>query len=310
MQTSAAGIAAIEYWEGVVRKAYRCPAGIWTIGAGLTAASGVIVPRAGMFIDNATASELLQRALQKNYEPAVLAAMPGAKQHEFDAGVGFHWNTGAIGRATWVKRWVQVGGRATISAALLQWVKASGKIMPGLVRRRQSEAAMLFDAQYPVQAPLSRATVPMMQPTAAWAIPLTPGERARVMVGFYKLGYALGKSPDGMSLHSVLQFQRDHDLTGDGIIGRATLSTLQRQLDARTKVMPTVAAASAPVAAVAVPAGTSDLLDRLLALPHANAALIAAGTVYAGLFVLRYRDAAAAVICPTAPRIARFLRSF
>lgn len=39
--------------------AYRCPAGKWTIGAGLTAASGVVTPRAGMTITRAKASWLL-----------------------------------------------------------------------------------------------------------------------------------------------------------------------------------------------------------------------------------------------------------
>ena len=67
-----------------------------------------------MFITKAEASNLLQRALRANYEPAVKAAMPGARQHEFDAGIGFHWNLGAIGRASWVKAWRAKKPRAEI----------------------------------------------------------------------------------------------------------------------------------------------------------------------------------------------------
>ena len=44
MQTSAQGIVALELEEGVVLKAYRDAVGVWTIGAGLTASSGVVRP--------------------------------------------------------------------------------------------------------------------------------------------------------------------------------------------------------------------------------------------------------------------------
>lgn len=47
MQTTSEdkGIPFLEAHEGVALTAYRCPAGKWTIGAGLTAASGVVEPR-------------------------------------------------------------------------------------------------------------------------------------------------------------------------------------------------------------------------------------------------------------------------
>ena len=64
MDISEPGIAMLEAEEGVVLRAYRCPAGVWTIGAGLTAASGVVVPQAGMVITPAEASALLARALE------------------------------------------------------------------------------------------------------------------------------------------------------------------------------------------------------------------------------------------------------
>ena len=104
MRISEPGLAMLEAEEGVVLRAYRCPAGVWTIGAGLTAASGVVKPGPGMVITPEAAKDLLARALARNYEPAVTRAMePGHPvAHEFDAGVMFHFNTGAIGRASWV----------------------------------------------------------------------------------------------------------------------------------------------------------------------------------------------------------------
>lgn len=90
MQTSANGVVSLEQGEGVVLRAYRCAAGILTIGTGLTAASGVVKPKPGMVTTRAEASNLLERALRANNETAVAAAMLGAKQNDFDAGIGFH----------------------------------------------------------------------------------------------------------------------------------------------------------------------------------------------------------------------------
>ncbi|MFN4172764.1 MAG: lysozyme, partial [Pseudorhodobacter sp.] len=150
MQTSAQGVATLEHHEGVVLRAYRCPAGVWTIGAGLTSASGVVKPKAGMVISKVEATRLLQLALRQNYEPGVTAAMPAARPHEFDAGVSFHFNTGAIGRATWVKRWREKASANVITAGLMSWTKGGGKVLPGLVRRREDEARMLLQGKYPI----------------------------------------------------------------------------------------------------------------------------------------------------------------
>lgn len=131
---------------------YLCPAHRWTIGAGLTAASGVIVPKAGMVITREGATAALAQALERNYEPRVRKAMPGAKQHEFDAGVSFDFNTGAIHKATWVKRWLSKVAPAVIRDSLAQWNKGGGKVLPGLVSRRKREADMLLLGVYPSSA--------------------------------------------------------------------------------------------------------------------------------------------------------------
>ena len=139
MQTSSKGIAFIESHEGVVLKSYRCPAGRWTIGTGITTASGVAKVTAGMTITRQQASELLHKALRRNYEPRVARAMPGAKQNEFDGGTSFDFNTGAIHKAGWVKLWRTKAAASKIRAALGQWKKGGGRVLPGLVRRRAEE---------------------------------------------------------------------------------------------------------------------------------------------------------------------------
>jgi lysozyme len=311
MQTSAKGIAALEHEEGVVLKAYRDVVGVWTIGAGLTAASGVVKPKPGMVISRDQASILLAEALKRNYEPRVLRAMApvrgGLQQHEFDAGVGFDFNTGAIHKATWVKRWLQGAASATISAALALWNKGGGEVLPGLVKRRAREADMLLKAVY-VTGKAAVAPQPS-EAWAVWAMPLSSTEKANVRVGLHSLGYSVGIKAGEIALSAVRAFQRDHDLTVDGIIGRATLSTLQRRLDARAKGLAPVGAAAvaAPVATVTTPpeavAGV-PLPEGLEFLP-----LIGAG-LWAWHYLWAYRDHVAVLIQNVTPRLAAFLRSF
>jgi lysozyme len=304
MQTSAQGVAALEFEEGVVLRVYRDPVGILTIGAGLTATSGVVKPKPGMVITAAEASRLLQLALRRNYEPAVATAMPKAKQHEFDAGVVFHFNTGAIDRATWVKKWRAKAGRAAITARLIQWNKGGGKVLPGLVRRRAREADMLLDRKYPVPLPKpNRKEQDFMY--ATWALPMEGGERENVWNAFRDLGLPPGNSTTDILRSAVMAFQRQHDLTVDGIIGRATLSTLQREIDARRK-----AKVAAPAAVAAAPAAATDVADQISGLPYAGLIIGGLLALYAARIAWGYRDVIAARIYPTLPRVAAILRRF
>lgn len=308
MQTSAQGVAALELEEGVVLRAYRDSVGVLTIGAGLTAASGVIKPKLGMVITKEQATELLQQALRANYEPAVAKAMTsidGAivtrpNQHEFDAGLSFHWNLGAINRATWVPAWKAKAPRAEIRMRLLAWNKGGGKVLPGLTARRDREAAMLLDGKY--RAPALPTPVAGF---ARWGLLLSGAEIAAAREGFKLLGYEPGPNSNAIFDDAARKFQADHGLTVDGIIGRATLTTLQRRLDARAKsVAPTLAAAAT------LPAATSGFADQIVNLPYAGDASMLGVTLWGVSLAWRYRDVIAAKINPTLPRVAAILRSF
>jgi lysozyme len=294
----------LEAEEGVVLRAYRCPAGVWTIGAGLTAASGVVTPHAGMVITAAVAKDLLAKALERNYEPAVDRAMwPGRPvQHEFDAGVMFHFNTGAIARASWVKAWI-ADNAAAARKGLAAWNKGGGKVLPGLVKRREREADLLLQGVYaPVKAAPATATAPRW---ARIALPLSAEEFRAARAALASLGYAVGSDAIRIPAQAVEAFQRDHDLTVDGILGRATLSTLQRRIDARRKT-----AVAAP-AVVMTGAGTAaGGTDALAGLPLSGAALLVLALLWAGWLAFTYRDVIAATVQRRLPRLARILRSF
>jgi lysozyme len=305
MRISEAGIAMLEAEEGVVLRAYRCPAGVWTIGAGLTAASGVVTPHAGMVITAAVAKDLLAKALERNYEPAVDRAMwPGRPvQHEFDAGVMFHFNTGAIARASWVKAWI-ADNAAAARKGLAAWNKGGGKVLPGLVKRREREADLLLQGVYAPVKPKPE-TVRVAQYWARIALPLSAEEFRAARAALAGLGYAVGSDAIRIPAQAVQAFQRDHDLTVDGILGRATLSTLQRRIDARRKT-----AVAAPAVVMTGAGDSSGFTDALAGVPWAGAALLGLVLIWAAWLAFQYRDVIAAAVQRPLPRLARFLRSF
>lgn len=89
MKTSENGLDLIKQFEGYRDTAYKCPAGVWTIGWGHT--KGV---KEGDRIDTARAEELLSSDLQV-FEKAVNDAdFPSLTQNQFDALVALTYNIG------------------------------------------------------------------------------------------------------------------------------------------------------------------------------------------------------------------------
>lgn len=297
-ETSEKGLAALTREEGEVLTAYRDVVGVLTIGAGLTAASGVIVPKPGMTISRERARELLRLALRRNYEPAVRAAMPGARQQEFDGAVSFHFNTGAIGRASWVGSWKRKDWPAT-RRGLLLWVKGGGKVLPGLQGRRLREYAMMEHGNYGRLR--QRGGDPAS--VAQIVIPMTDAEIADARDALDKLGY----STEGIwpfSLVAIARFQNDHGLTADGIVGRATLTTLQRRIDARRKTGRTIASGGGGAVATQVPGIGETLSDAEIL------AGLAVVTAFALLWLAwRYRDVVAVKVQHVTPKLATWLRN-
>jgi len=306
MRTSTNGIRFLELHEGVVLRAYRDPVGIWTIGAGLTKMSGVVTPKAGMVLTRTEATRLLDQALERNYEPRVLDAMPGAAQHEFDGDVSFDFNTGAIHKASWVKAWA-AGQRDEVRRRLGLWKKAGGRVLPGLVRRRGEEADLILDGVY-------HGVVERSRPPSGFARIVVRHSRAditRIREQLTKLGYDPGDTAGSIVEHVVRQFQRDHGLTVDGIIGAATISTLQRRIDARTApAAPAAIVAAGGGAAVGAP--TMGVEDLLAGLPPdmVGWGLAVLGLAWLGKTGTDYRDVIAAKIQGFAPGAATYLRSF
>jgi lysozyme len=129
----------VKHFEGLYLTAYLCPAGVWTIGyghTGLKHKDGTV--KAGRKITKAQAEELLKHDLSV-FAPSVekLVKVP-LEQHQFDALVSFHFNTGALGKSTLLKKLNQ-NDKGGAALEFLKWTRGGGKVLPGLVRRRKAE---------------------------------------------------------------------------------------------------------------------------------------------------------------------------
>lgn len=154
MKTSPRGIEDLILSEGVKLKAYKDTEGVWTIGYGHAATSGrAPIPRPGMTIDLAEAKRILKNDLVY-YETDVNAVLPNVPQHVFDGAVSFHFNTGAIRRASWVRTY-KTGDMAAARKAFLMWNKPKE-----IIGRRTREADLIFKGIYRSKAPLDPAPVP------------------------------------------------------------------------------------------------------------------------------------------------------
>ena len=118
---------------------------MWTWGVGVTSASGHGVER---YKDN---PQTIERVLeifgwlvQHKYLPAVLKAFKGREltEEQLAAAVSFHYNTGAIGRASWVKSWL-AGNVNTASRQFLEWRRP-----PEILGRRTKERDLFFTGKW------------------------------------------------------------------------------------------------------------------------------------------------------------------
>lgn len=296
------GIATLNYLEGCPLKAYRDAAGVWTIGAGLTDACGLIIPKAGMTITQEQADDLLKEALKSKYIPAVLKRMGrNQRQHVIDGAVSFHFNTGAINKASWVADFLR-GNFAGAREKLRLWKKAGGKVLPGLIRRREIEADMIINGIYP-------SVIKDISESSAYArivVPVSVADVKKIQTDFESLGYAV-KAGNKFQLDAVKQFQRDNDLKIDGVIGKATLAMLQRQLDARNKTKGSMAITVGSGAAGLggdILSGLSDWSTMI------GFSVMLLGLIYLGWLAWHYRDVVASKISRFSPGFATKLRSF
>jgi len=134
-------------FEGYRAKPYLCPANVATIGYGSTYyADGRKVTLEDAPMDEPTARALLMTELEHNYLPGVLRNCPilAADERRCNAIVDFVYNLG-IGRlqTSTLKRKINAQDWEGAKEQLMLWTKGGGKVLPGLLKRRTAECALL-----------------------------------------------------------------------------------------------------------------------------------------------------------------------
>ena len=145
MKVSDKGIAELLSHEALVTAPYKDSVGVWTIGVGHTASAGKPNPQTmekGVQVPVEDMIALFRTDLAKFEDGVNKAVKVPLAQHEFDALVSFHFNTGAIGRASFVKK-LNAGDRLGAANGMLEWKKPA-EIIP----RRTKEMKLFRDGKY------------------------------------------------------------------------------------------------------------------------------------------------------------------
>jgi len=141
MKTGTKGIELIKHFEGCELEAYKCAAGVWTIGYGHIKG---VTPES--VITQEQAEQMLVEELNE-YEGYIndMVTTP-LSQNQFDALVSWVYNLGGGNlKASTLLKVVNQGDFDGVPAQIMRWNKAGGKVLEGLTRRRQAEAD-LFSA--------------------------------------------------------------------------------------------------------------------------------------------------------------------
>lgn len=219
MKISADGLSLIKKNEGCRLEAYKPVATekCYTIGYGHYGSD--VLP--GMVITHAQAEALLLTDLQK-YEKYVNDTGLTLNQCQFDALVSFTYNCG-VGN---LKKLIRGRSLTQIADAMLSFNKGSGKVLPGLTRRRKEERALfLKDTERP---PTGN---PYAIPTKSIRLH-SKGNGVRWLQfqlnskGGYKL--LIDGEANQLTIGAVLDWQKKHHppLEVDGIAGENTIDSL------------------------------------------------------------------------------------
>lgn len=152
LKLSNKGLELIKQFEGFRSAPYRDAVGVWTIGFGNTYyPDGRKVSASDKPLTIGEASQLKLDLINKDFAPAVNTLLADeikagkVNQNMFDALISLSYNigTGALSRSS-VIRHLKQGNKQKAADAFLLWVKAGGRTLNGLVRRREAERKLFL----------------------------------------------------------------------------------------------------------------------------------------------------------------------
>jgi len=232
MKTSGVGLDMIRKWEGCYDltkvpgkvASYLCPAGVPTIGIGSTHyMDGRPVKYSREAPDVITieeAEDLLKYEVNESCESTIerLVKVP-LQQNQYDALVSIIYNVGAsaFGDST-LLRMLNLGDYQGAADQLLRWNIGGGRVLLGLLRRREDERALFLTGT------IANAELPIL-------IRGESGDLVRkLQEKLISKGYALsGDGVFGKQTHEAVKaFQASRNLVIDGLVGPKTWTELDK----------------------------------------------------------------------------------
>ena len=138
MQISQQGVELIKHFEGCRLEAYLCPAGIWTIGYGHT-----LDVKEGDRVDQEAAEAFLIEDLEEFEDHVQRLVEVDLSQDQFDALVSWTFNLGYGNlAASTLLATLNDGLYDEVPEQIKRWTRAGGRVLEGLVKRRNAEAAL------------------------------------------------------------------------------------------------------------------------------------------------------------------------
>jgi lysozyme len=142
------GIAIIRKYEGLRLQAYICPSGLPTIGYGATFYMNGSRVQIGDVITIDHADKLLHFQVKLFADEVRRTVKSNINENQLGALVSFCFNVGgaAFGKSTLAKKVNANPSDSTIRNEFMRWTRGGGKVLPGLVKRREEEANLYYAA--------------------------------------------------------------------------------------------------------------------------------------------------------------------
>lgn len=144
MEVNKAGRDLIKKFEGCKLKAYKCPAGLWTISWGLTFYPDGTKVKEGDVITQQQAEDYFNAIVDDFAKKVDALIKSNVSDNNFSALVSFAYNVGMgnFQRSTLLRKVNANPKDKTILAEFKKWTRANGEVLKGLVRRREAEAKL------------------------------------------------------------------------------------------------------------------------------------------------------------------------
>jgi len=141
-------IAIIRKYEGLKLRAYICPSGLTTIGYGATFYMNGSRVQIGDVITIDHADKLLHFQVKLFAEEVRRTIKSNINDNQLGALVSFCFNVGgaAFSKSTLARKVNANPNDSTIRNEFMRWTRGGGKVLPGLVKRREEEANLYYAA--------------------------------------------------------------------------------------------------------------------------------------------------------------------